>query len=214
LSKLTNIEKLYFDLYEQRITINEFEEIIYYSNWIKTELTSSEYDDLIILNYKSKEAKSRIKYILREKVNYQNTELKKLVALLSDSLTDNLKWNIESYEYGTSYGIITHTASGQGIQFYHPFDRKTYYSVEHQANVTSYEGFNEFFNNAFPKLEDLLNKVKMLSKANKLTFYYKQDFEDYGKYFDNNYEEPRFSIGEIIGTVDRLELKKELKFET
>ena len=73
--ELSNIEKLYYDLFEKRISIRQFEETIYLKNWPEIELDKNEYEELIGINYGEKEAKFNVKKALINSIDYQHIEL-------------------------------------------------------------------------------------------------------------------------------------------
>ena len=51
------IESKYFDLMVEKISIKDFENWVYETKWLESELTEDEYTDLISLNYGTSSSK-------------------------------------------------------------------------------------------------------------------------------------------------------------
>ena len=67
----------------EKISIKEFENWVYETKWLESELTEDEYTDLISLNYGASSSKYEIGKILKERFDKGKFESVKMVELLT-----------------------------------------------------------------------------------------------------------------------------------
>lgn len=136
--ELNEIESKYFDLMGEKISVKEFENWVYETKWLESELTEDEYTDLISLNYGTSNSKYEIGKILRDRFDEGKFESVKMVELLTsiierdgkegESLTRMYDLYCRGYYFledlGLGIGLFIEVPNKFGVEYYHELNEK------------------------------------------------------------------------------------------
>jgi len=136
--ELNEIESKYFDLMGEKISIKEFENWVYETKWLKSELTEDEYTDLISLNYETSSSKYEIGKIIKDRFDEGKFESLKMVELLTsiierdgkegESLTRIYDLYCRGYYFledlGLGIGLFIEVPNKYGFEYYHELNEK------------------------------------------------------------------------------------------
>lgn len=136
--ELSEIESKYLDLMGEKISIKEFENWVYETKWLESELTEDEYTDLISLNYKTSSSKYEIGKILKERFDEGKFESVRMVELLNsiierdgkegESLTKMYYLYCNGYYFledlGLGIGLFVELPHKYGVEYYHELNEK------------------------------------------------------------------------------------------
>lgn len=191
--ELNEIESKYFDLIGEKISIKEFENWVYETKWLESELTEDEYTDLISLNYGASSSKYEIGKILKERFDEGKFESVKMVELLTsiigrdgkegDSLTRMYDLYCKGYYFledlGLGIGLFIEVPNKFGVEYYHELNDKQK---------------KELLNSVYPAAKELANELKnwILKGDLKLTGEREPELNRW-QYIDNRTEEDKKS---------------------
>jgi len=136
--ELNEIESKYLDLMCEKISIREFENWIYESNWLKNELTEDEYTELISLNYGNQSSKYEVGKILKERLDEGKFESVKMIDLLNSiierdgkegkALTSMYNLYCKGYYFledlGLGIGLFVEVPNKYGVEYYYELNEK------------------------------------------------------------------------------------------
>ena len=210
LYRLKNIERLYYDLFEKRISIKDFEQTIYHEAWPKLELSQEEYEGLICLDYSDKDAKYQIKKVMGDQINHQYIEHNRLNNLFDDHLKSTLNWKIETNEYGTRYGITTSINSYTYFTFVQPIDRSIHPSSPYQTKQDIYMVLEDKLNARLPDIPHLKTFIADLISEGILIFCYLPDVDQFSRYYNDDNSEIQFHEREVHGKIKKEGFMKKL----
>ncbi len=157
--QLNEIESNYLNLIGNKISVNEFENWVYKSNWLEDELTEDEYIDLISLNYKTSSAKYEIGKILKRKLDNGKFETVKMINLLNtiierdgkegEALTKMYDLYCKGYYFledlGLGIGLHIEIPNKFGVEYYHELND---------------ENKNELVDSVYPSAKELAKELK------------------------------------------------------
>lgn len=158
-NEFTEIETKYFDLTEDKISTKEFEEWVYQSKWLESELSKNEYLDLISLDFNTPSVKYEIKKILKDRINEGKFQKLKFLNLLDsiinrdgkegEALAKMYDLYCDGYYFlqdlGLGIGLQIEVPSGYGVNYYHELN-------ENQKK--------ELVNSAYPIAKELAEELK------------------------------------------------------
>ena len=191
--ELNKIESKYFDLMVEKISIKDFENWVYETKWLESELTEDEYTDLISLNYGTSSSKYEIGKILKERFDEGKFESVKMVELLTsiierdgeegESLTRMYDLYCRGYYFledlGLGIGLFIEVPNKYGVEYYYELnDRQK----------------KELVNSVYPSAKELAIELKnwILMGDLKLTGERESDLNRW-QYIDNRTEEDKKS---------------------
>lgn len=189
--ELNEIESKYLDLMGEKITIKEFENWVYESNWLENELTEDEYTDLISLNYGTPGSIYEVGKILRERFDEGKFESVRMIELLnsiierngkeSESLTRMYDLYCKGYYFledlGLGIGLFVEVPRKYGVEYYHELN-------ERQKK--------EIVDSVYPSAKELATELKIwiLNGDLKLTGEKEPELNRW-QYIDNRTEEEK-----------------------
>ena len=157
--ELNKIESKYLHLMEDKISVKEFENWVYNSEWLEDELTEDEYTDLISLNYNISNAKYEIGKIFKERFSEGKFETVKMLNLLNsiidrdgregEALTIMYDLYCNGYYFlkdlGLGIGLYVEVPHKYGVEYYHELkeDKK-----------------KELVNSVYPSARELAEELK------------------------------------------------------
>ena len=197
--ELTEIESKYFNLMEDKISIKEFEDWVYQSNWLEKELNKDEYLDLISLNFNTPSVKYEVRKILESRVNegkFQNIIFLNLLNSIierdgkeGESLVRMYDLYCDGYYFledlGLGIGLQIDAPSGFGVDYYH------------ELNDNQKE---QLVNSVYPTAKELAEELKnwIVNEELILTGEIDSDLHRW-EFIDNRSEENRQSrVWEIV----------------
>jgi hypothetical protein len=136
--ELNEIESKYLDLMGEKISIKEFENWVYESNWLENELTEDEYTELVSLNYRTPSSIYEVGKILRERFDEGKFESVKMIDLLNsiierdgkegESLTRMYDLYCKGYYFledlGLGIGLFVGVPHKYGVEYYHELNER------------------------------------------------------------------------------------------
>ena len=201
--ELNEIESEYLDLMEDKISVKEFENWVYNSNWLEDELTENEYTDLISLNYGTPSAKYEIGEILKERFDEGKFETVKMIELLNsiierdgkegESLTRMYNLYCKGYYFleglGLGIGLFIEVPNKYGVEYYHELSEKQK---------------KELVDSVYPSAQELAEELRswFLNGDLKLTGDQEPELNRW-QYIDNRTKEDRKSRVWKIADVDK-----------
>jgi|GEM_PF-384651 len=200
--ELNEIESKYLDLMGKKISIKEFENWVYESNWLENELTEDEYTDLISLNYGTPSSIYEVGKILRERFDEGKFESVKMIELLNSiierdgkegkSLTRMYDLYCKGYYFledlGLGIGLFVEVPNKYGVEYYHELNEKQKKKI---------------VDSVYPSAQELAIELKkwILSGDLKLTGEKESELNRW-QYIDNRTEEDKKSRVWKIEDVD------------
>lgn len=200
--ELNEIESKYLDLMGEKISIKEFENWVYESNWLEDELTEDEYTDLISLNYGTPSSIYEVGKILRERFDEGKFKSVKMIDLLNsiierdgkegESLTRMYDLYCKGYYFledlGLGIGLFVEVPHKYGVEYYHELN-------ERQKN--------EIVDSVYPTAKELATELKnwILDGDLKLTGDKESELNRW-EYIDNRTDEDKKSRVWKIEDVD------------
>lgn len=149
----TILEKHYFKLLENEISIKEFEHWLYDSEWLEKELGEDIYLDWISIDYNSKAAKHEIRILLTSNIGIERFETLKMIRLLNvliERKGREIDALIELYDlYCGGYHFLQELGINYGLGLIEP------YKVE-------VEKPSKLIDSYYPKVKDLAISIKDL----------------------------------------------------
>lgn len=193
-----------------KISIREFEETIYHENWPESELHQNEYDELIGINYGDKEAKSNVKKALKNKIDYQRIESNRCNNIFNSNLNNELTWKIETYEYGTRYGISASVQPNANFTFLQPIETSIHESSKYHFKKVIYDTLEKTLNSQISKVNDLQKLLSNFKLKGSLIFCYIHDIDEFTEYSNDDNSEFKFQMNEIHGKIKKREFMNNL----
>lgn len=159
MEKFSKIESQFFKLIEGEISVKEFEEWVYASEWLERELGQDRYFELISLNYNQEGSKSRVVNILESYVDYAKHERKKIISLLNSIIQKNGNEAVnlmKCYEYYCDgYFFFEDLGLGIGLLLSNP----NKYEVEHWHELNERQK-TELLESVYPKAKELALELR------------------------------------------------------
>ncbi len=191
--ELNEIESKYFDLMGEKISIKEFENWVYETKWLESELTEDEYTDLISLNYGASSSKYELGKILKERFDEGKFESVKMVDILTSIIErdgkegESLRRLYDLYckgyyfleDLGLEIGLFIEVPNKYGVEYYHELNDKQK---------------KELLNSVYPAAKELATELKnwILKGELKLTGEREPELNRW-QYIDNRTEEDKNS---------------------
>ncbi len=158
--KLTEIEAKYFDLIDKNISLKEFENWVYKSDFLEKELGYELYIKLISLNYENNICNHDIEEMLKEKVDYGKYQINKIIKLLDSVIEKN---GLESNSFKVFYELYC-----DGYYFFEDLGLGIGLFLNIFANRLGAESFDELdelkkenvVNSSYPKAKELAIELK------------------------------------------------------
>lgn len=157
--ELNEIETKYFDLTEDKISADEFEQWVYQSKSLENELDKNEYLDLISLDFRTSSAKYEIEKILKDKVNKGKFETLKLLNFLEDIIErkgEEVKALAKMYDlYCDGYDFLQDLGLGIGLEIEVPYR----WGVNHYHELSDKQK-DELVGEFYPVAKEMAEQVK------------------------------------------------------
>lgn len=200
--ELNEIESKYFDLMGEKISIKEFENWVYETKWLESELTEDEYTDLISLNYGASSSKYEIGKILKERFDEGKFESVKMVDLLTSIIEragkegESLRRLYDLYckgyyfleDLGLGIGLFIEVPNKYGVEYYHELNDKQK---------------KELLNSVYAAAKELATELKNWILKGKLKLTGEREPElNRWQYIDNRTEEDKNSRVWKVDDVD------------
>ena len=177
----------------EKISVKEFENWVYETKWLESELTEEEYIDLISLNYGTSSSKYEIGKILKDRFDEGKFESVKMVELLTSIIErdgkegESLMRMYDLYcrgyyfleDLGLGIGLFIEVPNKYGVEYYHELNEKQK---------------KELVNSVYPPAKELAIELKkwILKGDLKLTGERESELNRW-QYIDNRTEEDKKS---------------------
>lgn len=189
----SEFEKIYFDLVNGALGIEEFENWLYINNDLENILSRDDYLGLISLNFRSKHIKYEIEKILVKYIDYSKFEKKRVLSLLyraSESrkdLPDILREFYNMYCHG--YYFFEDLGLGYGLTCEVPPSK---YSSDNWEELNEKEK-NGIISSFFPQIESDIQRAINWIKNDKLILTGTKNELDYWEFEDYRNDEEKKS---------------------
>lgn len=201
--ELNKIESQFFNLMNEKISINDFEKWVYKSEWLENELEEDEYLDLISLNYGTSSAKYEVGKILKNRISKGNFETVKMIELLNSIIERDGKegksLSIMYDLYCKGYYFLEDLGLGIGIFI----EVSPAYKVEY-SNLSIKEQKNKLIDSVYPSARLLATELKnwLINGELKLTGEQEPELNRW-QYIDNRSDEDKISRVWKVETIDK-----------
>lgn len=142
MKEFTEIESKYFDLVANQISLKEFENWVYTSDFLEKELNEGQYLDLISLNYNTPSSVYELSKILSDKIDFGKFEDNKLIKLLNSIVNrdcNEVPSLISCYDlYCDGYNFFEGIGLGIGLSLIMSLDE---YRVNDWTSLTEIEKY-------------------------------------------------------------------------
>ncbi len=201
--ELNEIESKYLNLMENKISVKEFENWVYESNWLEAELTEDEYIDLISLNYKASSAKYEIGKVLKKKFDEGKLETVKMLNLLNSIIERDEKegeaLTIMYDLYCKGYYFLEDLGLGIGLHIEVPYK----FGVEYYHELND-EKKKELVDSVYPSAKILAKELKNWLLLGDLKLTGKREPElNRWQYIDNRTPEDKKSRVWKVSDIDK-----------
>lgn len=157
--ELNEIESTYLNLIEGEISVKEFEQWVYKSEWLENELSADEYMELISLNYNLSHATYEIGKILKARLHFGKFETVRMLKILDTIIERDGKegealmmmYNL----YCAGYYFLQDLGIGIGLSIQVP----SKYGVENYNELTEAQK-KELVNCFYPEAAQLALELK------------------------------------------------------
>jgi hypothetical protein len=183
----------YFDLIHGDLKIEEFENWIYFNNFLENILNRDDYLDLISLNFKSKHIKYEIEKVLVKYIDYSHFERKRVLSLLyralesRKGLPDILREFYDMYCHG--YDFFQDLGLGYGLTCEVPpskYGSDNWDELDEQVK-------NEIVNSFFPQIESDIQRAILWIENDKLILSGTKNETNHWEYADHRNDEEKKS---------------------
>ena len=166
---------------------------------------------MIAINYRDKEAKFNVKKALKNKIDYQRIESSRCNNIFNSNYNDELRWTIETYEYGTRYGISTSLQPNVNFTFVQPIETSIHESSKYHTKKGIYDSLEKTLNSQISNVHDLQKLISNFQLNESLIFCYIPDVDEFTKYYNDDNSEFKFRMNEIHGKIKKREFMNTLK---
>lgn len=183
--ELDELESKYLALMQGNLSIQEFENWVYNSNWLENQLNEHEYTELISLNFEAPDSKYEIGKVLNDRVDHGKFETVKMLQLL-DSIIDRDGQEGESLSlmyslYCKGYFFLEDLGLDIGLYIAIP---PSNYRVEYFHELSE-EKQKELLDSVYPSAKEIAGELKNCLLSGTLTLTGEKDEErGYWQYID------------------------------
>ena len=201
--ELNEIETKYLKLMDKEISIKDFENWVYSSNWLEDELSEDEYTDLISLNYENSGSRYEVGKILENRLDLAKFEAFKFIEMLNSIIERNGKEGealtimydlyCKGYYFleglGLGIGLFVHVPNKYDVEYYHELNEKQK---------------KELLDSVYPSAKELAIEIKtwLLAGDLKLTGEKEPELNRW-QYIDNRTDDDKKSRVWEIADVDK-----------
>lgn len=171
------------------------------------------FSELIAINYSEKEAKFNVKKVLSQTIDYQKIFHGLVKRTLESNIGMKLIWSIETYEYGTRYGIVTKLNDQTDIKLIEPIDTTVHKESQYHTKAGIYNILEETFNSKMSDAQNLNLFLNNLFLKRSLYYCYEHDVDEFNRYYNYNNTEFKFKMGKTYAKIGKKQFMNDLSLK-